>query len=244
MERTSIHQLQSGPTQAGAYASDARKGGNDAGLIGSSLLHIDPALPSLLLARTAINSGVFTKFPLVHKAILDTRWARGYLFRQLVVKASGTELPKPYIPQSVFAAADKVAQPLTFDGSRESLTQLFAAQRRGLLIARSGTGKSVFLRYLQQEMAARFQRGEHVPAPMLIDLRTHVLRGRNVQDLVRDALRGAGVELADGDIDFLISKGGFLILADSLNELPDPADARLFHTLSAARIRHFSASPR
>src|ERR1700730_3458363 len=43
-------------------------------------------------------------------------------------------------------------------------------------------------------------------------------------------LRGASVELADTDLDFLISKGGFLILVDSLNELPDPADARLFHT--------------
>jgi hypothetical protein len=98
------------------------------------------------------------------------------------------------------------------------------------LIARSGTGKSVFLRHLQREVAARFQRGEHVPAPVLIDLRTHVLSGRKVQDLIRDAFRGARVELADGDLDFLIGKGGFLILVDSLNELPDPDDARLFHT--------------
>jgi hypothetical protein len=94
----------------------------------------------------------------------------------------------------------------------------------------SGTGKSVFLRHLQREVAARFQRGESVPAPVFIDLRTHVLSGRKVQDLIRDALRGAGVELADGDLDFLIGKGGFLILVDSLNELPDPDDARLFHT--------------
>jgi hypothetical protein len=38
------------------------------------------------------------------------------------------------------------------------------------------------------------------------------------------------VELADGDLDFLISKGGFVILVDSLNELPEPDNARLFHT--------------
>jgi len=51
-----------------------------------------------------------------------------------------------------------------------------------------------------------------------------------VQNLVRDSLHGAGVELTDADLDFLIGKGGFLSLIDSLNELPDPADARLFHT--------------
>jgi hypothetical protein len=189
-----------------------------------------PLYPRFSWARTTINSGIFTKFSLLHKTILDTRWARGYLFRQLAAKASGAELPKPYIPQSLFATADKDAKPLTLDGSREGLTQFFVTQRRALLVARSGTGKSVFLRHLQREVAARFRRGERVPVPVLIDLRTHVLSGRKVQDLVRDALHGAGVELADADLDFLIGKGGFLILVDSLNELPDPADARLFHT--------------
>jgi hypothetical protein len=189
-----------------------------------------PLYPRFSWARTAINSGAFTKFPFAHKAILDTRWARGYLFSQLTAIGGAAPVPTPYIPQSVFAAADKEVQSLTLDGSRESLRQLFAAERRAILIARSGTGKSVFLRHLQREVAARFQRGERVPAPVLIDLRTHVLSGRKVQDLVRDALHGAGVELVDGDLDFLIGKGGFLILVDSLNELPDPADARLFHT--------------
>jgi hypothetical protein len=196
-----------------------------------------PLYPRFSWARTAVNSGVFTKFPFAHKTVLNTRWARAYLFRQLAGKGSNTTVPKPYIPQSVFAAADKKAQSLSLDGSRKSLTQLFAAERRALLVARSGTGKSVFLRHLQREVAARFQRGERVLAPVLIDLRTHVLSGRKIQDLVRDALRGAGVELADGDLDFLIGKGGFLILVDSLNELPDPADARLFHTFFKNCVR-------
>jgi hypothetical protein len=38
------------------------------------------------------------------------------------------------------------------------------------------------------------------------------------------------VELADADLDFLIRKGGFLILVDSLSELSDPTDAQRFHT--------------
>ena len=189
-----------------------------------------PLYPRFSWARTAVNSGVFTKFPVAHKTILNTRWARGHLFRQLADKGNTAPMPTPYIPQSIFAIADKDAQPLTFDDSLESLKRLFGAERRAILIARSGTGKSVFLRHLQRDVATRFQRGERVPVPVLIDLRTHVLTGRKVQDLVHDALRGAGVELADGDLDFLIGKGGLLILVDSLNELPDPDDARLFHT--------------
>jgi hypothetical protein len=93
---------------------------------------------------------------------------------------------------------------------------------------------------MQREVAIRFQRGEKVPAPLLIDLRTNVLSGRKVQDLVRDALRGAGVELDDGDLDFLINKGNFLILVDSLNELPDPNDARQFHTFFNQDAGNFS----
>jgi hypothetical protein len=61
-----------------------------------------PLYPHFSWARTAINSGVFTKFPFAHKAILDTRWARGCLFRQLAATASAAAVPKPYIPQSVF----------------------------------------------------------------------------------------------------------------------------------------------
>src|ERR1700720_2134350 len=110
------------------------------------LFPLIPLYPRFSWARTAINSGIFTKFPLLHKTILNTRWARRYLFRQLAAKASGTEPPEHYIPQSLFAAADRETQPLTLDGRREGLTQFFAAQRRVLLVARSGTGKSVFLR--------------------------------------------------------------------------------------------------
>jgi ligand-binding sensor domain-containing protein len=189
-----------------------------------------PLYPRHSWARTAINSGLFTKFPLAHKAILNTRWARSFVFRRLAENASGTELPKPYIPQSLFALEDEEPDPMTLDDGNEGFMQLFKTNRRALVVARSGTGKSVLLRYLQREVAVRFQRGQRVPAPVLIDLRTHPLSGRKIQDLVRDALRGASVELADSDLDFLIAKGGFLILVDSLNELPDPNDARLFHT--------------
>ena len=71
-------------------------------------------------------------------------------------------MPKPYISQSLFAEKDKAAQALTPDGSSESLTDLFAVQRRVLLIARSGTGKSVFLNYLVRKVRTRFLNGEPI----------------------------------------------------------------------------------
>ncbi len=206
-------------------------------LVSTGILYFMAIFPLILLyprfswARTATNSGVFTKFPFLHKTILGTRWARRRLFRQYTRNAiAGAAVPAPYIPQSLFAEKDKDAQALTRDGGSESLVGMFAAQRRALLIARSGTGKSVFLRHLLRAVGTRFLNGERAPLPVLIDLRTHVLTGRAVQDLVLDALRGGGVELSDGDLAFLIAKGGFLILVDSLNELPNPADAQLFHT--------------
>ena len=105
---------------------------------------------------------------------------------------------KPYIPQSLFAEKDKEAHALTPDGSSESLAGLFAVQRRVLLIARSGTGKSVFLRYLVREVGTRFLTGDRVPLPVLIDLQVNVLAGRAVQDLVLDALRGGEVGTVEG----------------------------------------------
>jgi ligand-binding sensor domain-containing protein len=204
---------------------------SSAGLLYFALIFpLIPLYPHFSWARTAANSGIFTKFPFLHKAVLNTAWARRNLFFRLVAGADTAALPTPYIPQSLFATKQAQARQLTLDGSRDSLKLLFASQRRALVIARSGTGKSVFLRFLQREVAARFHRGEDVPVPLLIDLRTHVLAGRSVLDLVRDALRGAGVELGGEDLDFLVRKGGFLILVDSLNELPNLADAQLFHT--------------
>jgi hypothetical protein len=206
-----------------------------AALISGGAVYVLLLFPMLWLypryswARTAANSGLFTKFPIAHKAVLNTRWARRYLFLRFVSQL-GPDLPEPYIPQRVAPARDRLTTPFQVDGGAQSLRQLFAGHRRILLMARSGTGKSVFLRHLRQQVARRFVRAERVPIPVLIDLRTHVLKDRQVRELVRDALSGGGVELAESEIDFLLRKGGFLILFDSLNELPDPADAQLFHT--------------
>ncbi len=125
-----------------------------------------PLYPRFSWARTAMNSGLLTKFPLAHKAILDTRWARRCLFHQLAAETlEDPELPDPYVPQSVFAARDRTAHALPLDGGSESLKALLSERRRALVIARSGTGKSVLLRYLRRQVAEKFLRGERVPVP-------------------------------------------------------------------------------
>jgi ligand-binding sensor domain-containing protein len=187
--------------------------------------------PYFSWARTFIGSGAFTKFPLLHKTVLGTRWARRRIFRNYAAHALATVVQqKPYIPQSLFAERATETRALIPDGSHQGLEHLFAAQRRALLIARSGTGKSVLLRHLACDASDRFLRGAHVPLPVLIDLRTNALSGRAIQDLICDVLRGGGVELTDSDLYFLLDKGDFLILIDSLNELPDPADVNRVHT--------------
>jgi hypothetical protein len=63
------------------------------GLATTGVLYVALIFPLILLyphfswARTAANSGAFTKFPILHKTILDTRWARERLFRQYVDRA-------------------------------------------------------------------------------------------------------------------------------------------------------------
>jgi hypothetical protein len=189
-------------------------------------------------ARSAVNSGVFTKFPILHKIILNSDWARRRIFRRHAEMSIGAaQVPEHYIPQAIFRAVGTASKPLALDGASGSLTALFEPSRRVLVLARSGTGKSVLLRFLLREMGGRFLRGEDRRLPVLIDLRTCPIAGRDVEAVIRDALRGGGerpvegggVELPDAILDHLIRKGGFILLIDSLNELADWKDAAAFH---------------
>jgi hypothetical protein len=79
----------------------------------------------------------------------------------------------------------------------------------------------VLLRYLLRVTAQRFLDGEEHKLPLLLDLRTAPLVEGGIEALLRGALQGAGVELPTDALDFLIRKGRFLLLLDSLNEVPD-----------------------
>lgn len=189
-------------------------------------------------ARSLVNSGTFSRFPVLHKLVLNTSWARSRLFRSLAESAlRGAEVPEPYIPQEVLLLGREISQRLAVDGSSESLHELFGASRKVLVLGRSGTGKSVLLRFLERESARRFLAGEDARVPVLLDLRTHPIAGREVEDLIRDALRGGGgrrlrsggVEVPDSVLDHLVRKGGFILLIDSLNELPGREEVQSLH---------------
>ena len=177
-----------------------------------------------------MNSGVFTKFPVLHKIVLNSRWARRRIFEQFAAKAvNTTKVPDHYIAQAVFRVSEAEANPIRLDGTTAALSKLFGRSQRVLVLGRSGTGKSVLLNYLTREMMQHFLRGEDQRLPVLLDLRTHPLAGQPVEALIRDALKGGQVELPDDLLDYLIRKGGFLLLIDSLNELADRAAAEAFH---------------
>jgi ligand-binding sensor domain-containing protein len=199
-------------------------GGISAGLLSLAYLLFLPPLimfyPLSSLARTATNSGAFNRFPLIHKSILNSGWARGHLFRNGAQKyLRDLKLPSPYIPQAVFRAEELQAQPIQEGEVNDFLCHLCTPNPHALLLGRSGTGKSVLLRYLLQQALERFLAGTGGELPLLIDLRTHPLAGRQVEDIIADELKGHGLELPDETLRFWLKKGGFLILVDSLNEV-------------------------
>jgi hypothetical protein len=217
-----------------------RIGGWSLALAGLYFIGLFPLLflyPHAGWARSAVNSGVFTKFPVLHKIVLNSGWARRRIFRRWAEAAvAGARVPEHHIPQALFHAGGMPAAALQADGTAASLRQLFKSSRRALVLARSGTGKSVLLRFLLRETGTRFLKGEELRLPVLIDLRTSPIAGRDVKALIRDALRGGGaqplkgrVELPDAILDHLIGQGGFILLIDSLNELADWKDAQAFH---------------
>ena len=147
-------------------------------LASAGILYFIVIFPLILLyprfswARTASQQRRFHEISLLAQ---DRSWhalgARPFvppIHKRRAIAA--TAVPEPYITQSLFAEKDKEAQALTLDGSSESFALFVRAQRRALLIARSGTGKSVFLRNLVRVAGTRFLNGERAPLPVLISI--------------------------------------------------------------------------
>ena len=144
-----------------------------------------------------------------------------------VARANGRPCPILYIPQFVYRRGQP--EPLPVGDDFDFLQALLDSTNRCLLMARSGTGKSVLLQRTRQVCARAFLHGKYPYLPILIDLRTSPVASRTVEQLVHDALKGGQVELPDDQLDFLIAKGGFLLLIDSINEAPSEAVATAFH---------------
>jgi hypothetical protein len=192
---------------------------------GVSLLYLIALWPLLLLypyagwARSAVNSGALTKFPILHKILLSSQWSRRRLFKLYVEKALEVKELDYYIPQAARPAGS--SEPLPLARAEDPLSVLKAQGRYLLVLGRSGTGKSVLLSRFHRLEAARFRTGKTTNLPVLLNALTHLGNKSSLTGAIRDALcRDGKVELPDEALDFLIRKGGFLILIDGLNEMP------------------------
>lgn len=181
------------------------------------------ALPALILlypttqwARTAVNSGFF-RFRLLHRTIIGTNWRGGGYSRKPrcshpVTCRSGSTSRNPAYPVAAHDPRDRVRR-----RRRRPATVVRgpAARPRS---RPSGTGKSVLLRKIAHDAAELFLARRPDVLPLLVDFRTSPISGRSLRDLIRDRLKRAEVKLPNATLDHLIDEGGFLILADSLNE--------------------------
>jgi ligand-binding sensor domain-containing protein len=173
------------------------------------------------LARTVVSSPVFNKFPIVYKIILNSTWARRCLYRKgAQMYLASLEIPSPYIPQAVYPLDGPPGESITLESKQDFLSRLCVSMPQVLLLGRSGTGKSVLLRYLLQLALNDFLNGTSSELPLLIDLRTHPLAGRQMEDLIVDELKGHELrDLPEDMLKFWTRKGGLLLLVDSLNEV-------------------------
>lgn len=175
--------------------------------------------------RTAINSGVFTKYSLLHKSILNSHWSRRKILTQavqrLVAKAT---VPTPYIEQYIAVGTGEALLQSAADASK-LLERIFLDTNSAIIIGKSGSGKSVLMRHLFQDCAERFVGNRSAYVPLFLNLRTDWVAGLSITDMVANALRGVGVELSSDVIAFMVGKGNFLLLVDSLNEV-DSAGSR------------------
>ncbi len=188
------------------------------------LLFLYPMLwlyPSHRWARALIDSGVATKFPIAHKLILNSRWARRKLFQSHTVKhEKDATVPELYIPQGICQRGAPIDDACWLDSSVAALEPLLDAPGQLLILGRSGTGKSVLVQFLLRETARHYIAGNSNLVPLHIDLRRQPLTGQPIEQLMRETLADGNVELPNKTLDHLIEKGGFLLLVDSLSEFP------------------------
>lgn len=89
-----------------------------------------------------------------------------------------------------------------------------------IILGRSGTGKSILVQFLLRESARQYISGNSNLVPLHIDLRRQPFTGQPIEQLMHESLAGGNVALPEETLDHLIKKGGFLLLIDSLSEVP------------------------
>ena len=174
--------------------------------------------PRYSLARSLVNSGFFSRFPVVHRILLNTSWARRQLFDRYLHNASTNENLTHYIDQSVSTESGSKSE---IGSSEDPLATVAEQGRFSVILGRSGTGKSVLMKRLFSTVATRFNNGL-TQIPVLLNAPIHLPGAESLSEAIKLALRREGnLELPDSALDYLLRKGGFLVLIDSLNEYPD-----------------------
>lgn len=191
--------------------------------------------PRAAWARTAVTSGYFSKFPLLHKHLLASPWACHYVFKRLATtyeSIATMSIPHPYIPQYVYGVQDWVSDPLLMDASRTLWARLFQRKTdprwrpRVFVLSPSGSGKSVLLRHLLREIAQRFVAGHESKIPLFLSLSHGAAATGGIEARIRNTLTRGGVDLPEDVVRAMIDKGNFFLLMDGLDDVHDPNTLR------------------
>lgn len=188
--------------------------------------------------RTAINSGVFSKYSLLHKTLLNTSWARRFIFRSTVkLLSSNAVLPDQYIAQTLSYGLDNSVS-ISIDEPENCLKSIFRDAKSAMIVGRSGSGKSVLLHRLLIERSQSFLCHETNEMPLLINMRTDWSKGQTISSTIKSVVSGEGVELPLDVVEFFVAKGGFLILIDSLNEVDTASGGEVLNTFLTSNSRN------
>ncbi len=124
--------------------------------------------PRASWARSAVTSGVFTKFPVLHKLILNSDWARRLIFRRHAeTSIAAAQVPEHYISQAVFRAVGTASTPLALDGASASLAALFEvfATRAGARPERHRQERAAALPAARDGRTVPARRGSEAASP-------------------------------------------------------------------------------
>ncbi len=198
------------------------------GITGSGAIYLLALFPLIYfyptsgLCRSLVNSGYLSKFPPIHNLIMNSKWARSRLFQNYLQKVSTNleqQLPATYIEKTLIdtSSVSLSRQRTTLEFLKDVTDEHFPQSIKShMVLGRSGTGKSILLKYLAHLVAAANHQYHLIP--LYLDLKATSLKN-SVENTIQDALAGGGVELDQDAIQFLIKKGGFLLLFDSVNEV-------------------------
>lgn len=219
-------------------AGDTSRGGREGGdFAGATMLntcwayerfeeHMD-LLGSLLKWAVSPVGGWFTgwlgRFRLLQLLPL-------YRYRRQLARRYGTFTPKSGPARSPLSMQEMYLPLRVESAGRQPVGDVVAEHRRLIVTGEPGTGKSMLLRHLAFEFAARRATGR---IPFLLELQRFADTGRDLRGHLTDELARNGFFRVERFVDHGLADGTFLILLDGLDEVG--------HAHRAAAVRQILA---